>query len=55
MAELTTIARPYAKAVFAYATEAETQTQWRGFLQRAATVTSEEAMVEVLKNPAVSA
>ena len=55
MAELTTIARPYAKAVFAYATEAETQPRWRGFLQRAATVTSEEAMVEVLKNPAVSA
>ena len=55
MAELTTIARPYAKAVFAYATEAETQPQWRGFLQTAATVTSEEAMVEVLKNPAVSA
>lgn len=55
MAELTTIARPYAKAVFAYATEVKTQTQWRGFLKKAATVTSDEVMVEVLKNPGVSA
>jgi len=55
MAELTTIARPYAKAVFAYATEVKTQTQWRGFLKKAAAVTSDEVMVEVLKNPGVSA
>ena len=55
MAEFTTIARPYAKAVFAYAIEAETQTQWREFLQKAATIASDDAMVEVLKNPAVSA
>ena len=55
MAELTTIARPYAKAVFVHATEAKAQTQWREFLRKAATITSDEAMVEVLKNPAVSA
>ena len=55
MAELTTIARPYAKAVFVYATEAKAQDQWREFLRKAATITSDEAMVEVLKNPAVSA
>ena len=55
MAELTTIARPYAKAVFVYATEAKAQAQWREFLRKAATITSDEAMVEVLKNPAVSA
>ena len=54
MAELTTVARPYAKAVFAHATEVKNQSQWRGFLQKAATITSDEAMVEVLKNPAVS-
>ena len=53
MAEFTTIARPYAKAVFAYATEAETQTQWREFLQKAATIASDDAMVEVLKNPEI--
>ena len=55
MSELTTIARPYAKAVFAHAAKAKTETQWREFLHKAATIASDAAMVEVLKNPAVLA
>ena len=55
MAELTTIARPYAKAVFAHANAAKAQSSWSAFLKKAASVTADSAMVEVLKNPAVSA
>ena len=55
MAELTTIARPYAKAVFAHANAMKSQSSWSAFLKKAASVTADSAMVEVLKNPAVSA
>lgn len=55
MAELTTIARPYAKAVFAHANATKAQSSWSAFLKQAASVTTDSAMVEVLKNPAVTA
>ena len=55
MAELTTIARPYAKAVFAYANATKAQSSWSAFLKKAAFVTTDSVMVEVLKNPAVTA
>ena len=55
MAELTTIARPYAKAVFAHANATKAQSSWSAFLKKAASVTTDSAMVEVLKNPAVTA
>ena len=55
MAELTTIARPYAKAVFAHANATKAQSSWGAFLKKAASVTADSAMVEVLKNPAVTA
>ena len=55
MAELTTIARPYAKAVFAHANATKAQSGWSAFLKKAAAVAADPAMVEVLKNPAVSA
>ena len=55
MAELTTIARPYAKAVFAHANATQAQSSWSAFLKKAASVTADSAMVEVLKNPAVTA
>ena len=55
MAELTTIARPYAKAVFAHANATKSQSSWSAFLKKVALVTVDSAMVEVLKNPAVSA
>jgi len=53
MAELTTIARPYAKAIFAHAVAAKAEQAWSAFLQKAAVITADEAMVQVLKNPAV--
>ena len=53
MAELTTIARPYAKAIFSHAAAAKAEGKWSSFLQKAASVTADEAMVQVLKNPAV--
>ena len=53
MAELTTIARPYAKAIFSYAVGAKAEAAWSSFLQKAASITADEAMVQVLKNPAV--
>ena len=55
MAELTTIARPYAKAVFAHANATQAQSSWSAFLKKAASMTADSAMVEVLKNPAVTA
>ena len=55
MAELITIARPYAKAVFAHANAMKVQSSWSAFLKKAASVTIDSAMAEVLKNPAVSA
>lgn len=53
MAELTTIARPYAKAIFSHAVGAKAEAAWSSFLQKAASITADEAMVQVLKNPAV--
>ena len=53
MAELITIARPYAKAIFSYAVGAKAEAAWSSFLQKAALITADEAMVQVLKNPAV--
>ena len=55
MAELTTIARPYAKAIFSHATGVKAEAAWSSFLQKAASITADEAMVQVLKNPAVKA
>ena len=55
MAELTTIARPYAKAIFSHAVGAKAEAVWSSFLQKAASITADEAMVQVLKNPAVKA
>lgn len=55
MAELTTIARPYAKAVFAHAVECKAEEAWLGFLQRCAILVSDETMIETLKNPGVNA
>ena len=54
MAELTTIARPYAKAIFAHAAAAKAEAAWSAFLQKAAVIAADEAMVQVLKNPAVT-
>jgi len=53
MAELTTIARPYAKAIFAHATAVKAEAAWSTMLQKAAAIAADEAMVQVLKNPAI--
>lgn len=55
MAELTTIARPYAKAIFSHAVASKAEAAWSSFLLKASSITADEAMVEVLKNPAVKA
>jgi len=51
MAELTTLARPYAKAVFEYADGASELTSWSGALATAAAVVQQDKMVTTLANP----
>lgn len=55
MAELMTIARPYAEAVFTLALEEKKMDAWSEQLANLATIASDEAMQEMLNNPAYSA
>jgi len=54
MAELNTVARPYTKAVFEYARDAGTIDTWYTSLQDAAQVVSDEVMISILGNPALT-
>jgi F-type H+-transporting ATPase subunit delta len=54
MAELSTLARPYAKAAFEYAREHNALAQWSGQLATAATVAADEGMGAVLNNPSLT-
>ncbi len=54
MAELSTIARPYAKAAFEYACDKGQLAQWAEQLATAAAVTRDSAMGTVLNNPALT-
>ncbi|MBI3147897.1 MAG: F0F1 ATP synthase subunit delta [Betaproteobacteria bacterium] len=54
MAELTTIARPYAEAVFAIAQEQDALDRWSAMLGFAATVAADPTMLAVLENPRLS-
>ncbi len=54
MAELSTLARPYAKAAFEYALEKGDLSEWSGQLATAAAVTAEEGMAAVLNNPSLT-
>lgn len=54
MAEFTTLARPYAKAAFEYAQQADSIGQWEVFLAKASAVVSDEAFAQLLDNPAVT-
>jgi len=54
MAELSTLARPYAKAAFEYAREHDALAQWSGQLGIAAAVTMVEGMDKVLDNPSIT-
>ncbi|BFM09833.1 F0F1 ATP synthase subunit delta [Halioxenophilus aromaticivorans] len=51
MAELTTLARPYAKAAFEYAKEQNALAQWASQLSVAAAVSQSEAVGKVLSSP----
>jgi F-type H+-transporting ATPase subunit delta len=55
MAELSTLARPYAKAAFEYARDKEALAQWAQQLATAAAVTMDDVLVAVLGNPALTA
>jgi F-type H+-transporting ATPase subunit delta len=55
MAELSTIARPYAKAAFEYARDKGALSQWAEQLATASAVTRDEVMKSVLDDPALTA
>ena len=54
MAEITTIARPYAKAAFQFAFEQKELGQWSSMLDYLAAVTCDEAMLVVLQSPSMT-
>ena len=54
MAEYTTSARPYARAVFALATETSSVESWGDALALMAAVASDASMQEILDNPQLS-
>lgn len=54
MAELTTIARPYAKAAYEYAESVGSVEDWSRFLTKAAIFLTDQDLRDVLKSPAVS-
>jgi F-type H+-transporting ATPase subunit delta len=55
MAELTTIARPYAEAAFALAQDANALPVWATMLRYASAVTADPAMAKALDNPKLTA
>lgn len=54
MAELTTLARPYAKAAFESADQAGQLQQWSDMLALAAAVAQQDGMVKVLLSPSLT-
>jgi F-type H+-transporting ATPase subunit delta len=54
MAELTTLARPYAKAVFGFALANQELEAWSKILGVLAAVSQETAVAEVLSSPALT-
>ncbi|KTC64860.1 ATP synthase F1 subunit delta (plasmid) [Legionella adelaidensis] len=54
MSDNTTIARPYAKAVFEYAENAKQLSAWSGILQNLADITQNPDIREFIENPATS-
>ena len=55
MAELSTLARPYAKAAFEYARDKNTLSVWSEQLATAAAVSADSALETVLNNPSMTA
>jgi F-type H+-transporting ATPase subunit delta len=54
MAERATVARPYAKAAFAYAREAGALDKWSSWLQTAATIVGSDEYEQLASSPNVS-
>lgn len=54
MAELTTLARPYAKAAFEYARDSKALGEWHAQLQSAAAVAADTRVQALLKDPSLS-
>lgn len=55
MAELSTLARPYARAAFEFARDSGDLAAWSEQLRTAAAVTADPAMQQVLSNPSATA
>lgn len=55
MAEITTTARPYAKAAFGHAVEHRVETKWLEFLERCEALLSDDTLRDMLKNPRLTA
>ena len=55
MAELSTLARPYAKAAFEYAVEAKDLQGWSDSLALAASVAQQSAVEKLLSSPSATA
>lgn len=51
MAELTTLARPYARAAFEYARDSKTLAEWHAQLQTLAAVAADSRVQELLQDP----
>ena len=54
MAELSTIARPYAKAAFEYARDSKQLSQWAEQLATAAAVAADKGLRTALNDPALT-
>lgn len=54
MADLSSIARPYALAAFEYARDKQQLSDWKAFLESAAYVAVEPEIHQLLKNPEIS-
>ena len=55
MADLSTLARPYAKAAFDYAKEHHAINEWQDYLNVMSAIVSDKAFVDYINNPAVAA
>jgi len=55
MADLSTLARPYAKAAFDYAKEHHAINEWQDYLNVMSAIVSDKAFADYINNPAVAA
>lgn len=55
MADLSTLARPYARAAFDYAKEQQAVNEWQDYLSVMKTIVSDKSVADYLYNPAIAA